>query len=123
MSDPSSSAIGSGAAAKPGLKGFVFRLVPPRADFPFTMSDAEAATMADHVGYWAELAAKGSAVAFGPVADPAGVYGIGIVLAGDLSAAEAIRDGDPANRSPHGFVTEIAPMLSLVTPERRYGAT
>lgn len=105
------------------MKGFVLRLLPPRPDFAFTMTDAERSTMDQHVRYWSALAADGRALAFGPVADPAGPYGIAIVLAEDLGAAEALRDGDPAPASPHGFKTELAPMLALVTPDGRYEAT
>ena len=101
------------------MAGFVFRLIPPRPDFSATMSADERAVMAEHVAYWSELAAAGSVLAFGPVADPAGPYGIGIIVAGDLAAAEALRDADPAVRSGRGFRTEIAPMLALVTPGHR----
>jgi hypothetical protein len=102
------------------MKGFVFRLVPPRPDFAFTMSDEERATMASHVRYWSGLAEQGKVLAFGPVDDPSGAYGIGIVLAEDHGEAVVLRDGDPALLSSHGFHTEIAPMLSLVTPTRRF---
>ena len=106
----------------PAVQPFVFTLVPPRPDFPFTMSDDERATMLEHVQYWSELTAAGRTVAYGPVADPAGSYGIGVVLADDLADAERLRDGDPAMRSSHGFRTEIAPMLRLVTPAATYDA-
>jgi uncharacterized protein YciI len=84
------------------------------------MSDQERTTMTAHVGYWSGLADQGKALAFGPVDDPSGGYGIGIVVAEDRADAEALRDGDPALLSPHGFRTEIAPMLSLVTPDHRF---
>ena len=61
-------------------------------------------------------------LAFGPANDPQGPYGIGIILAADQSETEQIRDNDPAVRSPHGFTTEIAPMLRLVTPTNMYDA-
>ena len=101
---------------------FVYRLIPPRPDFAFTMSDDELATMLEHVQYWTGLASDGRALAFGPVDDPAGGYGIGIVLADDLHDAERLRDDDPAIRSPHGFRTEIVPMLQVVTPTGTFGA-
>jgi uncharacterized protein YciI len=101
---------------------FLFKLIPPRPDFPFTMSDDERATMLEHVAYWGELTTAGTTVAYGPVNDPAGGYGVGIILADDLAAAEALRDNDPAMRSPHGFRTEILPMLRLVTPTTTYDA-
>ncbi len=104
------------------MRGFVLRLLPPRDDFALTMTEGERATMDEHVRYWSALAADGKALAFGPVADPRGPYGIAIVLAEDVAAAEALRDGDPAPVSAHGFRTELFPMPALVTPEGRYDA-
>ena len=104
------------------MRGFVFRLLPPRSDFPLTMTEGERATMTQHVAYWSELARQGTVLAFGPVNDPRGPYGIGIILVDDLEAAESLRDRDPAVTSPYGFRTEIAPMLSLVTRDSRYDA-
>ena len=98
------------------MPAFLFRLVPPRPDFPLTMDDEERSVMVDHVAYWTRLTEQGRVAAFGPVADPAGAYGIGIVVADDLSGAERLRDDDPAIRSPLGFRTEILPMPALVTP-------
>jgi len=102
------------------MRGFVFKLIPPRPDFAFTMSDEERDTMLAHVDYWAKLTAEGKTIAFGPVNDPAGGYGIGIIVAEDQAAAEELRDNDPAMRSTHGFRTEILPMLRLVTPDATY---
>jgi uncharacterized protein YciI len=104
------------------MMGFVFRLIPPRPTFMLDMSDDERVVMTAHFGYWAELLAHGRVVAFGPVQDPAGPYGIGIVLAENMAAAEALRDADPAMQSPHGFVTEIAPMARLVTQAGSFDA-
>jgi uncharacterized protein YciI len=78
--------------------------------------------MTEHVAYWSELAREGTALAFGPVSDPSGPYGIGIILVEDLVAAESLRDRDPAVISPYGFRTEIAPMPSLVTRDGRFDA-
>jgi uncharacterized protein len=105
------------------MQPFVFRLLAPRPTFASDMSATERSVMHEHAEYWARLASEGRVVAFGPVADPAGAYGIGIVLASDLIEAGSIRDSDPAMLSAHGFRTEIAPMLRLVTPERSYDAT
>jgi uncharacterized protein YciI len=104
------------------VTGYLFRLIPPRPDFATTMSDEERAVMETHVAYWGELVARGQVVALGPVAHPAGAYGIGIVLATDLDAAETIRDNDPAMLSSFDFRTEVAPMLRLVTPGGVYDA-
>ena len=105
------------------MTGYVFRLIPPRPDFALTMSEDERAVMDAHFGYWGALLARGQVIAIGPVADPNGPYGIGIVLAADLAEAEVIRDGDPAMRSHFAFRTEIAPMLRLVTQSGAYDAT
>jgi uncharacterized protein len=102
------------------MKGYVFRLIPPRPGFAFSMSVEERATMQEHVKYWSALAASGKVLAFGPVDDPKGAYGIGIVVAADDDEAAGLRDGDPAIKSPHGFSTEIHPMLRLVTPTETY---
>jgi uncharacterized protein YciI len=104
------------------MMGFVFRLIPPRPSFPFDMTPEERATMIEHVVYWSDLAKQGTVLAFGPVDDPEGPYGIGIIIGESRVEAEAIRDNDPAIRSPHGFRTEIAPMLRLVTPTQLYDA-
>ena len=103
--------------------GFVFRLIPPRPSFPSDMSEGERATMMEHVGYWSALAEEGKVLAFGPVDDPRGACGIGIILAENQSEAEEVRDHDPAVKSPYGFSTEIAPMRHLVTPTESYAAT
>jgi uncharacterized protein YciI len=78
------------------MMGFVFRLIPPRPSFTSDMSPAERATMIEHVGYWSALAAQGKVVAFGPVNDANGPYGIGIILAGSQAEVERLRDDDPA---------------------------
>jgi uncharacterized protein len=100
--------------------GYVFRLIPPRPSFALDMSGDERATMIEHVAYWSALADQGRVVAFGPVNDPSGPYGIGIVLAASPSDAEELCNGDPAMRSTHGFSTEIAAMPRLVTPTATY---
>jgi uncharacterized protein YciI len=85
------------------------------------MTDDERQTMAEHAAYWQRLMTDGRVVAFGPVDDPAGSYGLAIVLADDLAQAEAMRDADPAVLSPHGLRVEIAPMFRLITPSGTYG--
>ena len=104
------------------MHGFVLRLIPPRPDFAATMSEEEREVMGAHVTYWGELLSSGRVVAFGPVADPDGPYGIGIVLAPDTAAAELLRDGDPVMRARLGFRTEIAPMPHLLTATGAYSA-
>jgi uncharacterized protein YciI len=103
-----------------GVPAFVYRLIAPRPTFALDMSDDERATLAEHGRYWKSLMEDGKAVAFGPVNDPAGSYGLGLLIADDIAEAEALRDADPAILAPHGLRAEIAPMLRLVTPTGVY---
>lgn len=104
------------------MVGFVYRLLPPRPTFAEDMTPDERATMSAHGAYWAALMDAGKAVAFGPVYDPAGSYGLGIVVVENRAEAEAIRDADPAITSPHGLRCELAPMIRLVTTAGVYDA-
>jgi uncharacterized protein YciI len=99
------------------MGGFVFRLFGPRPTFPGDMTPEEADVMGQHSAYWRELTRAGTAVAFGPVLDPAGVYGLGVVRADDEAAARAIAAADPVVRADVGFRIEIAPMMALVTKD------
>ena len=61
------------------------------------MSDDERHIMQQHVQYWNDLMSKGNVLAFGPVLDPCGVYGIGIVEAEDEEQVKTFIANDPAN--------------------------
>lgn len=74
---------------------FLFRLLPPRPDFAQTMSPAEQQAMGDHQSYWQELLKAGRVVVYGPVADPEGVWGLGVVRAEDQAEVIAIGEQDP----------------------------
>ena len=75
---------------------YLYKLVPPRPTFAADMTEAEAAVMAQHATYWTALLAEGRVVAFGPVLDPAGVWGAAIVEADDEAAVRTLGIGDPA---------------------------
>lgn len=92
---------------------FAFRLVPPRPTFAADMTPAEAATMAEHAEYWRGLLAEGTAVVFGPVLDPDGVYGLAVVEVDDAGAVETIVAGDPAVSSGLGRM-HVAPMAGAI---------
>lgn len=65
----------------------------PRPTFHLDMTPVERATMERHVAYWS---AKPEAVVFGPVLDPAGVYGIGVYRVDDLPHMHRLLADDPA---------------------------
>lgn len=98
----------------PDRRPFLLRLLAPRPTFPFDMTDDERAVMAEHVAYWRGLLAEGTAVVFGPVADPAGPWGLGVVSVADAAAVAGLEAADPVIRSGRGFRYEVLPMLQAV---------
>jgi uncharacterized protein YndB with AHSA1/START domain len=95
---------------------FLCRLLPPRPTFAHDMTPTETDLMRRHAAYWADLMERGKAIVFGPVADPKGPWGVGIVRASEDEMA-ALRDGDPAIESGVGFRYEILPMMRAVVRE------
>ena len=94
-------------------KYFVLKLIPPRPTFSQDMNEEERAIMQQHVVYWKGLMNEGIAIAFGPVLDPAGVYGLGIVEVNDEEHIRALTKDDPAVSSGLNKI-EILPMLAVV---------
>jgi uncharacterized protein YciI len=91
---------------------FLYRLIAPRPSFAQDMTDGERAVMAEHAEYLRSKLDEGVVVAFGPVADPAGAWGLGLIDA-DEAGARVVGDQDPAVTS--GTCTyELVPMLALV---------
>lgn len=60
-------------------KYFVIKLLPNRPDSAQTMTDHEKQIMQQHITYWKDYLQKGIMLVFGPVLDPNGVYGLGII--------------------------------------------
>lgn len=74
---------------------FFLRLVPPRPTFAEDMTAEEGEVMGRHADYLKGLVDAGPGVAFGPVFDPAGAWGLGIVEAADEAEARRMTDADP----------------------------
>jgi uncharacterized protein YndB with AHSA1/START domain len=102
------------AAPAPALRYFVLRLIPPRPDFARTMNAQEAGVMKEHAIYLRGKIREGQVVVAGPVADPAGDWGVVVARAMSASQVEALRDGDPAIKSALGLRYEILPMMSAM---------
>lgn len=99
---------------------YAYKLFPPRPSFPADITEAEAAIMAEHITYWTELLTVGTAVTFGPVADPAGAWGLAVVEARPDIDVNQIREHDPVIRRGLGARIEIYPMPNAVArPFRR----
>jgi len=95
-------------------KHFLIKLVSPRPTFPADMTPAERATMLEHVAYWTGKLADGSMIAFGPVADPGGVWGLGLLCVRDEAEVSALTAGDPVIRAGGGFRYDVLLMPRLV---------
>lgn len=96
------------------MKYYFLKLLPPRPTFMQDMTAAEIQLMQQHGAYWAGLLARGYAVGFGPVADPAGSFGMGLLeLPEDVDPA-SLAEGDPVIQAKAGFRTEIFPMPRAV---------
>lgn len=87
---------------------FVYKLIPPRPSFALDMSEEELGVMAEHAAYWQRYVDDGSVVAFGPVLDPAGTWGLAIVRSDDDQQVRTRGDADPA--VVWGMRYEVYPM-------------
>jgi uncharacterized protein YndB with AHSA1/START domain len=102
--------------AAPRAEGsfFFVRLLPPRPTFMHDMTDSERRMMGEHVVYWRGLMKDGIAAAFGPVADPQGGWGLGILEVASADAIAPLQANDPAIKSGLGFRYEVMPMLRAI---------
>ena len=78
-------------------KAFFLKLNPPRASFVMDMNEEEKRIMQQHVGYWSTLLEKGVAIVFGPVFDPKGGFGAGVVAVESEEELAKLIENDPAN--------------------------
>lgn len=92
-------------------KYFALKLIPNRPDFVQTMTDEEKEIMQQHVAYWKEYMDKGVMLILGPVLDPNGAYGLGIVSADSEEEVSQLIAHDPATRIN---TYEYYPMLAAV---------
>src|SRR5208282_4862205 len=114
---------------------YLCKLKPPRPTFLTDMTPEEALVMRGHSEYWMTRVEIGAVIAMGPVADPAGAYGVAIIEAPSLTALEPMQASDPALLAERGFAYENLLMPTLparpslprapvgsVTPGRGRGA-
>jgi uncharacterized protein YciI len=95
---------------------YVCRLLAPRSSFLQDMTEQERALMQAHAAYWMQWLAKGKVVIFGPVADPAGPWGLGVVRASSEAEVRELEAGDPVILADQGFRYEVLPMLRAILP-------
>ncbi|MCA6110592.1 YciI family protein [Bradyrhizobium cenepequi] len=99
------------------MKYFLCKLVPPRPTFPQDMTPREAEIMQAHTAYCGELLRTGKAIVFGPVADPAGVWGLGVLQLPDDADPQTIIANDPVMKADAGFTYQVVPMPRAATKE------
>jgi uncharacterized protein len=101
--------------AKPPMKSWLIRIIPPRPTFDKDSTPAEDALMEQHFAYWKDLNDKGICIFGGPVLDPKGVYGIIVVRAATEDEASALAAGDPSVKAGLNK-NEIAQMVVAFVP-------
>ena len=99
------------------MQHFMLRLIPIRPTFAYDISDSEREVMERHAAYCRGLIEKGAGFLFGPVFDPAGVFGLGVLKASDESEARTLTANDPAVIAGLGHY-EIVPMGDPIAPDR-----
>ena len=107
----------SPTASAPASAFFCCRLLPPRPTFAFDMTPDERKVMQAHAAYWRELLGKGHAIVFGPVNDPKGGWGLGVIRAASAEELHQLKDRDPVIVANLGFSYEVLPMLTAVFKE------
>lgn len=95
------------------MKYFFGKLHAPRPDVAQKMTPAEGRLMQEHGAFLRSFAGKGWAMAFGPVADPKGSFGIGLWTLPAAENIQAICDGDPVIKAGLGFRYETHSLPSL----------
>jgi uncharacterized protein YciI len=93
-------------------KRFLYQLIPPRPTFAQDMTETERKVMQEHALYWKDLTDKRIAVAFGPVLDPKGVWGLAIVETANEQDARALGANDPGLKA--GLTFEVYQMPGAI---------
>ena len=61
------------------------------------MSPEERATMLEHIAYWAPHLKNGTMIVMGPVMDPNGGWGLGVIGVTSEEEVDELIEHDPAN--------------------------
>lgn len=111
MSDATSNPSGQ---PTPTERFYVCRLLAPRPTFVTDMTPEERQAMEAHAAYWREHLRQGVAVVFGPVADPKGPWGLGVIRVKSEEQMRKLVEHDPAVLARIGASYEVLPMLNAV---------
>ena len=89
---------------------YFLKLIPPRVSFTSDMTPEERAVMQEHVAYWAPHVEAGTMLVMGPVGDPAGGWGLGVIGVENQQQLDVLLQNDPATQLAHW---ETMPMLGI----------
>lgn len=98
------------------MKYFMCRFVPPGPDFVKTMTPEDKQLMKAHGEFLQTLLQEGGVIAHGPVADPAGGWGMSLFEISDDAGADDVRAivaEDPMVKANTGARYDVLPMLQL----------
>lgn len=76
------------------MSAFLYRILPPRADFAATITEAEMEVMGQHFGYLQNLHAAGKVHFVGRAEN--GDFGLVVFEATDMAEARSVAAADPA---------------------------
>ena len=96
------------------MKTFFCKLIPPRPLFGDDLTEAEMIAMREHVAHWTRAVEQGKVIAFGPVADPKGVWGAGIVQVESEAELEELTATDPIIVAGLGYKQETYVMPQII---------
>jgi uncharacterized protein YndB with AHSA1/START domain len=102
------------AVASEGKQVYLLRLIPPRTTFAQDMNEHERRVMMEHVVYWQGHTNANEVIAYGPVADPKGGWGVAIVEVTDEARVKHLTTNDPVMLQNLGAHYEILPMPRVV---------
>jgi len=75
---------------------FLMRLIPPRPTFGADMTAEERGLMQQHIAYVRTFFDGGQVLAYGPVLDPAGAFGVALLEVNDEAEAHKFAKEDPS---------------------------
>ena len=95
------------------MKHFLVKLIPPRPAFHIDMSEHERLLMDEHSVYWKNLQEQGIALIYGPVFDPKGVWGLGVIRSENEDKARDYINNDPTMKAQLNTF-ELVPMNAFM---------
>lgn len=95
---------------------FMIKYPPARSSFPGDATAEEKEIMGRHVEYWTNLMNQGHCLVFGPVMDPNGFYGLGVVQVDDVEQVREFIQKDPAVAA--GLMNVEYHPMGAVTPKK-----